>query len=82
MIPKGFVSGMDFHRLTRAEAIAFVIFEFKEKARHVDDIRKIREDIKNVCKVHGIDGLELSGLFNFVEPQKAGKSGGIRALTP
>ena len=74
MIPKGYVSGTDFKRLTRAEAIAFVIFELKAKARHVEDIRRIREDLKNVCRVHEIDGKELTGLYNFVDPPKAGKN--------
>jgi hypothetical protein len=46
MIRQGYITGMDFHRLTRAEAIAFVIFELKEKTRHIDDIRRIREDTK------------------------------------
>ena len=63
MISEGFVSGTDFHRLTEAEARAFVIFELKELVRHRDDIKCIQKDIRNVCKVHGIEGLELNGLY-------------------
>ena len=54
MIPKGYVTGKDFFKLTRAEAVAFVIFELKELERHRDDIKRIREDVRIVCKVHGI----------------------------
>ena len=54
MIPKGYVTGKDFFNLTRAEAAAFVIFELKELDRHKEDIEKIREDVRIVCKVHGI----------------------------
>ena len=66
MIPKSYVSGTDFHRLTRAESVAFVIFELKEKLRHEDDIMRIQEDVRNVCKVHGIKSLELNSLYTFV----------------
>ena len=56
MIPKGYVTGKDFHNLTNAEAVAFVVFEMKELERHKEDIEKIREDVRIVCKVHGIGG--------------------------
>lgn len=66
MIPKGYVSGMDFHKLTRAEAMAFVVFELKELVRHENDIKRIQEDVRNVCKIHGIESLELSRIYTFV----------------
>lgn len=63
MIPEGYVSGTDFHRLTKAEAVAFVVFELKELVRHRDDIKRIQADVRNMCKVHGIKGLELNELY-------------------
>ena len=66
MIPKGYVSGTDFHKLTKAEAAAFVLFELKELVRHRDDIKRIQADVRNVCKVHGIEGLELNSLYSTV----------------
>ena len=54
MIPKGYVTGKDFHKLTKAEAAAFVIFELKELERHKKDIKKIEEDIKELYKAQGI----------------------------
>ena len=66
MITQPYLHGADFHRLTRAEAVAFVIFELMEEVRHEDDIERIREDVKNVCKVHDIEGLELNALYTLV----------------
>ena len=66
MITQPYVHGADFHKLTRAEAVAFVIFELMEEVRHGDDIERIREDVKNVCKVHDIEGLELNALHTLV----------------
>jgi uncharacterized protein YoaH (UPF0181 family) len=56
--------------LSRAEAIAFVTFELMEEERHEDDIKHIREDVKNVCKIHNILGLELNGLYTLVKGGK------------
>lgn len=66
MIPKERVEVENCFNLTRAEALAFVIFEIKEKKRHEGDIVKIREDLKGVCKVHDIKGLELNALYTQV----------------
>ena len=73
MIPGGYIDRTDFHKLTRAEAVAFVIFELKEKIRHQEDITKIRKDIRKVCKIHGIDGMELIGLYSIVEGKENGR---------
>ena len=70
MIPEGYVHETDFRRLTRAEAVAFVIFELKEKMRHQEDIVAIRKDIKEVCKIHDINSMELNGLYSFVEGEE------------
>ena len=80
MILKGYVSGADFHRLTRAEAIAFVVFELKELVRHRDDIKRIQVDVRNVTKVHGIEGIELNGLYTFV--YGATQSSGMKTRPP
>lgn len=74
MIPKEYVSGTDFHKLTKAEAVAFVVFELKELVRHRDDIKRIQADVRNVCRVHGIEGLELNELYSVVY-QPSGGSG-------
>lgn len=66
MIPNSYVNGTDFYKLTKAEARAFVVFELKELVRHRDDIKRIQADIKNVSKVHGIEGLELNALYSEV----------------
>ena len=63
MITKGYIDRGDFYKLTREEAIAFVIFELKEKARHETDIRKIRSDIKTVRRIFGIEGIELNSIY-------------------
>ena len=66
MIRQPYVHGADFHRLTREEAKAFIIFELMEEERHRDDIKRIQADIKNVRKVHRIEGLELHALYSVV----------------
>jgi len=70
MIPGRYIDRMDFDKLTKEEARVFVIFELKEKMRHQEDIAKIRKDIREVCKIHGIDGMELIGLYSVVEGEK------------
>ena len=55
MIRQPYVHGADFHRLTREEAKAFIIFELMEEERHRSDIKRIQADIKNVRKVHRIE---------------------------
>ena len=76
MIRQPYVHSMDFHRLTHEEAKAFIIFELMEEERHRDDIKRIQADIKNVRKVHGIEGLELSSLYTQV--YGSSQSRGIR----
>ena len=66
MIRQPYLHSTDFHRLTCEEAIAFIIFELMEEGRHRDDIKRIQADIKNVCKVHRIEGLELNALYSLV----------------
>ena len=51
MIPKGFVRREEFHRLTEAEARAFVLFLTMEKKRHEKDIEVIEEDIRYVRRI-------------------------------
>ena len=67
MIPKGYISGTDFHKLTKAEGRAFVIFELKELVRHREDIKKIQVDIRTVCSIFGIEGLEFNALYTLVK---------------
>lgn len=76
MIPNRYVSGTDFHKLTGAEARAFVVFELKELVRHRDDIKRIQADVRNVCKVHGIEGIALNALYTTVYGANQ-SSGGI-----
>ena len=66
MIRQPYVHGTDFHKLTGAEANAFVVFEIMELVRHRDDIKRIQEDIRNVCRIHGIEGLKLNALYTQV----------------
>jgi hypothetical protein len=47
----GFVKREDFHRLTEAEAKAFVLFLTMEAERHREDIRVIEEDIRYVRRL-------------------------------
>ena len=70
MIPGRYIDRTDFDKLTREEARAFIIFELKEKIRHQEDIATIRKDIRKVCKTHGIDSMELIGLYTIVEGEK------------
>ena len=64
MIPNGFVDKGDFNKLTKPEAVAFIIFELKELARHRHDIACIQEDVRAMCKVHDIDRMELNALIS------------------
>ena len=75
MITKGYIDSGDFYKLTRQEAIAFVIFELKEKMRHENDIGKIRNDIKTVCRIFGIQGIELNGIYITALGGGSGKKG-------
>jgi len=70
MITQPYLDSTNFDKLTREEARAFVIFELMELERHRDDIKHIREDVKNVCKVHRIHGLELISLYPTVREGK------------
>ena len=69
MIRQPYLHSTDFHRITREEAKAFIIFELMEEGRHSDDIKRIQADIKNVCKVHRIEGFELNALYSLVYGQ-------------
>ena len=66
MIRQPYVHGTEFHKLTREEAKAFIIFEFMEERRHRDDIKRIQADITNIRKIHDIEGLELNALYTTV----------------
>jgi hypothetical protein len=66
MIRQPYLREEDFCKLTRAEAVAFVIFELMEEVGYEDDIKRIREDVKNVCKIFAIEGLELNALHTLV----------------
>ena len=50
----GYVRREDFHKLTVAEARAFVLFELMEKKRHEEDIEVIESDIIEVRRIHKI----------------------------
>ena len=60
MIPNGFLDKKDFNMLTKPEAVAFIIFELKELARHRKDIICIQEDVRAMCEVHDIDEMEIN----------------------
>ena len=48
----GFVRREEFHKLTKAEAKAFVLFLIMEADRHREDIHKIESDILEVRRIH------------------------------
>jgi hypothetical protein len=54
MIPEGFVRRKDFHKLTKAQAIAFICFLRMESRRHEEDIKTIEGDILYVRRIHKI----------------------------
>lgn len=54
MIPKGFVRREQFHKLTKEEAKAFLLFLTMEAERHKEDIKTIEEDIRYVRRIHKI----------------------------
>lgn len=64
MIPNGFLDKKDFNMLTKPEAVAFIIFELKELARHRKDIICIQEDVRAMCRVHNIDRMGLNALIS------------------
>ena len=64
MIPNGFLDRKDFNKLTKPEAVAFIIFELKESARHRKDIICIQEDIRAMCRVHDIGKMELNAIIS------------------
>ena len=66
MIPAGWVDETNLHKLTRAEACAFVYFILCEKRRHEKDITEIRDMVTNVCKHFGIKDLKLSAIYSDV----------------
>ena len=48
----GYVKREEFHKLTEAEAKAFVIFLTMEAERHEEDVRTIKSDILYVRRIH------------------------------
>ena len=48
----GYVRREEFHKLTEAEAQAFIVFLTMEAKRHTEDIRKIEDDILEVRRIH------------------------------
>jgi len=55
MIPKGDINESNYFYMTKTEAKAFIIFELKEKYRHLDDINQIERDIEIIKEIHGIE---------------------------
>jgi len=80
MIPEGYINVTDYHKLTEEEARAFVIFELKELLRHRYDIEQIQADVRLVCKIHGIEGVQLNALYTKVygAKQSSGVTGKCR----
>ena len=58
-----YINGSNYRALTREEAQAFVIYQLQEKEAHIRNIRRLRKNIADVCKIHKIEGIELSELF-------------------
>ena len=54
MIPKGYVRREEFHKLTKEEAKAFLVFLSMEAERHKEDIKTIEEDIRYVRRIQKI----------------------------
>jgi len=50
--------------MTHPEARAFILFLLLEENRHAEDIRVIRERVKEARIFHHIDGFELARLYN------------------
>ena len=48
----GYVRREEFHKLTEAEAKAFLLFLTMEAERHREDIRTIERDILEVKRLH------------------------------
>ena len=63
---KGYIHEGNFYKLTRSEAVAFLLFELKEKKRHESDIEDIKADVRALSRLFGIEGVELNALYNEV----------------
>ena len=52
MIPKGYVRREEFHKLTKEEAKAFLLFLSMEAERHLEDVKTIKGDILDIRRIH------------------------------
>lgn len=66
----GWVDKENLHKLTRAEAVAFIYFLVMEERRHEEDIRQLRKMVKDTREFFNIEGLELSRIYSDVHGQR------------
>ena len=54
MIPEGYLCEENYHKLTRSQAKAYIVFEMKELERHKRDIIQIVIDVETVRRIHNL----------------------------
>ena len=57
--------------LTHEEARAFMVFLVTEEIRHEEDIKMIRERLRLLRNIHGIEGNELARVYTIAGRTKS-----------
>lgn len=63
----GWIDKENLHKLSRAEAVAFLHFLLMEEERHWEDIMQIRRMVKVVRVYFRIEVMELNGIYSKIK---------------